>query len=580
MNINELGLSEALLEAVEEMGYVQPTPIQEQAIPFLLGGDRDLIGLAATGTGKTAAFGLPLLQKLDTNKKGIQALILCPTRELCKQIANELENFSKYLRRVEIVSVYGGAPIGKQIQAIRKGAQVIAATPGRIRDLQKRGVADLSKIDLLVLDEADEMLNMGFEEELREILAETPREKQTALFSATLSPRIASIASGYLINPHEISVGQRNQASSTVEHSYYCVHHSDRYTALRMILDYNANFYGIVFCRTRQNTADIADKLVKDGYGAEALHGDVPQNQREVIMGRFKAGVTKILIATDVAARGIDVDNLTHVIHHELPDDSEVYIHRSGRTGRAGKEGISIAVITPNDRRRMPLLERLVKKKIEARELPSFNEIVQKRLSLLAESAAKEGDIGAITSEQMETYAPVFEALDRETLIRALIANSVMPLVAHYQNLQPLKSTVQREPKKGKMGKGVEFNRDRGAHGRQMGPKGHRGAAPGRAHGKPAGHSGGDRSRRSYANDGQYTRFFCSLGRKDGIQPKDIIGFVNQSTGDRNIPIGQIEVKPAFSFFEVDSDFKAVILKKSDGAKFKKHIVKVEQVKR
>lgn len=560
MKMNELGLSEPLLRAVTEMGFTEATPIQEAVIPFLLAESRDLIALAATGTGKTAAFGLPLLQRLIPSDSRIQTLVLCPTRELCRQISQEFARFSRFLPSFRMVSVYGGAAIGRQIQAIKAGAQVVVATPGRMKDLLQRGVADLSALSFLVLDEADEMLTMGFEEELRSILALTPDSKQTALFSATLSPRIASIAAGYLHHPEEISVGLKNQAAVTVEHTAFCVHAPERYTALRLLLDANPHFYGIVFCRTRQKTAELAAMLQSDGYPAEALHGDIAQLQRDAVMRRFRSGSIKILVATDVAARGIDVECLSHVVHYELPEDPEAYIHRSGRTGRVGREGKSVAVITPAERRRLPYLERCVHHPIELKPLPSFSEVLQQRLQGLAEACRVPSEEQPLSPEIRRAVDDAFDSVDRDALIQALISKTLLPLIAYYQALPPLKP-VPVKPIASKAPRG-------GGHRPQSAP-----------------YSGGKRpfsgKRAAFSGEGSRTaRFFCSLGKKDGISPKDIIGFINQTTGNRSIPIGQIELKPSFSFFEVESSYRQTVLQKSNGAFFKKRRVKVEPVNR
>lgn len=606
MEMTELGLSQPLLKAISEMGFLQPTPIQEEAIPFLLENQGDLIALAATGTGKTAAFGLPLLQKLDTSVDSVQALVLCPTRELCRQITAELENFSRFLPAVSVVAIYGGASIGKQIQQLRHKVEVVIATPGRIKDLQERKAVDLSSIKMLVLDEADEMLNMGFEEDLTAILSQTPEEKQTALFSATLSPRIAKIANHYLHSPKEISVGVKNQARSSVEHYHYLVYHTQRYQALRRILDFNFDFYGIVFCKTRQTTADVASWLVRDGYKAEALHGEVAQIQRDTVMRRFRSGEIKILIATDVAARGIDVGNLTHVVHYELPEDSEAYIHRSGRTGRVDKTGISLAIVSPSERRKLSFLERLVKRKIELKELPSVTEIIERRLALLreelisflqAESEEKECSEGELVEEGhfsktkqgkerlkksmvsqqkkamrlealMPPYRGIFTDFSKEQLIDFLLNSKLDHFLRYYESCDPIKRVASiaagrstdrerkyAEPKEKKAGS--EFFKER------------RGAASSRKI-----------SAKRIDGGGKYQRFFVSLGKKDEIQPKDLIGFINQSTGDRTIPIGQIEMKSSFSFVEIESAYSDLVLKKSNGYLFKKRVIAVEKAEK
>ncbi|MEG1580075.1 MAG: DEAD/DEAH box helicase, partial [Bacteroidaceae bacterium] len=376
----ELGVSEEILRAIKEMGYESPMPVQEEVIPFLLGVGNDVVALAQTGTGKTAAYGLPLIQKVNVKSNLTQAVVLCPTRELCLQIAGDLKDYSKYINGLQVLPVYGGSSIDSQIRTLRRGAQIIVATPGRLIDLMKRGVASLEHVENVVLDEADEMLNMGFTESLDEILAGVPKERNTLLFSATMSREIERISKKYLHDAKEIVVGSRNEGAENVNHQYFLVHAKDKYFALKRIVDFYPKIYGIVFCRTRLETQDIADKLIQDGYSAEALHGELSQAQRDVTMQKFRQHRIQLLVATDVAARGLDVNDLTHVINYGLPDDIESYTHRSGRTGRAGKQGTSICIIHMREKGKTKQIEKIIGRKFEVGKMPTADEICTKQL--------------------------------------------------------------------------------------------------------------------------------------------------------------------------------------------------------
>ena len=546
MDFNELGLSHQLLTAIKEMGFAVPTPIQEKAIPFLLESKGDLIALAATGTGKTAAFGLPLLQNLKLKDSVISALILCPTRELCRQITKELMDFSKYMAHIDVVAVYGGAPIGPQIQKIKRGAQVVVATPGRIKDLQNRGVADLSHIKLLVLDEADEMLNMGFEEDLTEILSHTPNSKQIALFSATLSSRIGQIAKGYLKDPYEISVGEKNKTVDTVEHRYHLVYHTQRYIALRRILDFNSEFYGIIFCKTKQSTADITAALILDGYKAEALHGDIAQQQRDTVMQRFRDGLISILVATDVAARGIDVDNLTHVVHYELPEDPEAYIHRSGRTGRANKKGVSIAIVSPTEKKRLLFIQKLSKTPIALHPLPSVKEIFSRRLESFASSLLEESYYEL--KKWLVDYEERFKNITREQLLERLLNFEFGSLISYYQNCEEIRVVAGENEKNKNLSQ-----QDK----RKFSSK---------IKSSP---------RRSSCFSG-YRKIVVSLGKKDGINPKDVMGYINKTTLNRSISIGSIKIYSDHSIVEIEEEYIDLVLAKANNKKFDSKTVYVK----
>ena len=371
----ELGVSEEILRAITELGYENPMPVQEEVIPYLLGNGNDVVALAQTGTGKTAAFGLPLIQKIEVKNRVPQALVLCPTRELCLQIAGDLTDYSKYVDGLRVLPVYGGSSIESQIRNLKKGVHIIVATPGRLLDLMERGTVKLGTIRDVVMDEADEMLNMGFTDSINAILADVPEDRNTLLFSATMSPEIARIAKNYLRDPKEITIGTRNEGNKNVNHLYYMVHAKDKYLALKRIVDYYPQIYGIIFCRTRKETQEIADKLIQDGYNADSLHGELSQQQRDLVMQKFRQRHLQLLVATDVAARGLDVDDLTHVIHYGLPDDTESYTHRSGRTGRAGKTGTSIAIMNLREKGRMREIEKIINKKFVAGEMPTGKQI-------------------------------------------------------------------------------------------------------------------------------------------------------------------------------------------------------------
>ena len=402
----EVGLESDILQAIQDLGFETPTPIQEKAIPQIIENQADVLALASTGTGKTAAFGLPLAQKIDVNNNKVQAIILSPTRELCRQIAQDIENYTKYRKGFKSVSVYGGAAIQNQIRELNRGAQVVIGTPGRVIDLIKRGNLKLENIEMLVLDEADEMLNMGFKEDLDFILSNTPATRQTLLFSATMPKDVSRIAKNYMRNPVEIATERANQSAANIEHSYYLVNASTRFEALRRIADVNPDIYGIVFCRTRKETQQVADKLIKGGYNADALHGDLSQAQRDHVMGKFRSQVLQILVATDVAARGLDVNNITHVINYNLPDELESYIHRSGRTARAGKKGSSIALVSTRERSKIKQLERKIGKEFEAKTIPSGKEICGKQLFKLVEDLKQV----EVDKSEFEQYLPCYHS--------------------------------------------------------------------------------------------------------------------------------------------------------------------------
>lgn len=524
----ETGLSPEVLQATSLLGFETMTPIQEKVIPFLLSNDNDLTGLAQTGTGKTAAFGLPIIQQIDNSKNNVQALILAPTRELVMQIGKDLTSFSKFIPKTGIAVVYGGSDIKKQINKLEKGVSVVVGTPGRTLDLIKRKKLNISQIRWLVLDEADEMLSMGFKDDLDSILKSSPDRKQILLFSATMPKEIVSIAGKYMRNPVEISAGRRNSGAENVEHHFYLIHAKDRYTALKRIADINPNIYGIIFCRTRAETKEIADKLIKDGYNADSLHGDLSQAQRDHVMLRFRSKNLQILVATDVAARGLDVNDLTHIINYNLPDDPEIYIHRSGRTGRAGKRGISISLIHLREKGKLRQIEKKINKKFTQKQVPTGREICEKQLfSLIGKMEHIE-----VNDEQIEQFMPVIYKklswLEREDLIKRFVSVEFNRFLKYYENAPDInvKESAQNEA-------GSRISRNGRANKNRNGFK-----------------------RRDY----DFSRFFIAQGKKNGITKRKIIDLVNEHLPNKSAEIGNIEVMNNFSFFEVDTRFEKQIL--------------------
>ena len=516
MKFSEIGLNDKILKAIKDLGFENPTPVQTEAIPFILSEESDLIALAQTGTGKTAAFGLPIIQKVDYQKTQTQSIILCPTRELCLQITKDLETYSKYINKLKITAVYGGANIQTQIRSLKSGSQIVVGTPGRVIDLINRKKLKLNHIEFLVLDEADEMLNMGFKEDLDIILAETPDEKQTLLFSATMPKEVLRITKDYMYDPHEIQIASRNEGAKNVEHNYYMVNAKDRYKALRRICDINPNIYSIVFCRTRRETKDVADKLMQDGYNADAIHGDLSQAQRDHVMGRFRKKTLQILVATDVAARGIDINDLTHVINYNLPDDNEIYIHRSGRTGRAGKKGVSIIICHSREQRKLRSIEKMLKKELILKKIPNGEEICAIQLLSFIDKIVKT-DI----SHQIEKYLPIIEEklshLDKERLLKHFVSAEFNRFLSFYKNAPDLNISTS--------------NSKKGRH-----------------------------KNNRHADKG-FDRFFINLGKTHKLEPQNLIGLVNEYTRNRNLVIGKIDILRNFSFFEVENTAREDILK-------------------
>ena len=548
MDFRTLGLMDELARAVESLGFENPTPIQEKAIPYLVSGERDFVGLAQTGTGKTGAYGLPLIQSVDTRGNRPQAIVLCPTRELCLQITGDLKNYAKYIEEIRVVAVYGGADIVKQIRSIKSGAQIIVATPGRLLDLMNRKVVKPSQVTHAVLDEADEMLNMGFQQDIDTILAALPQPRRTWLFSATMPRGVAAIARTYQTDPVEITVGGRNQTSPDISHSCYTIQEKHRYAALKRILDFCPDMFGLVFCRTRKDTQSIAEALAADGYNAEALHGDLSQPQRDQVMGRFRRKAVQVLVATDVAARGLDVDDITHVIHYTLPDDPEAYTHRSGRTARAGKLGQSIALITPKDKYRIRALERRGKIKFQFDSLPQGREICEKQIAGLAGKIAatqvREGDI----AQYLPAIFQAFEGLDREEIIKKMVSSEFNRMLDYYRNAGDINAKSAPKEKGNYEAKGV---RDR-----KSGPS-------------PYQQKGGfaKKSRPKARLKGRKTqRFFINRGRLDKVNEGAIVRLICDNSGIKSHSIGQIDLNREFSFFEVEKSLAPRILRSLSNA--------------
>ena len=512
----ELGVAGPILRAITEMGYEMPMPVQEKVIPLLLEGDSDVVALAQTGTGKTAAFGLPVIQRTDKDNNVPQALILAPTRELCLQIAGDLADYSKYLPEVKVLPVYGGSSIESQISSLRKGVQIIVATPGRLIDLINRGVVKLADVHTVILDEADEMLNMGFQESIDEILAHVPEQRKMLMFSATMPKEIARIASRYMNDPQEIVCGTKNEGAENVRHIYYMVNARDKYLALKRVVDNSPGIYAIIFCRTRRDTQEIADNLIRDGYNAEALHGDLSQTQRDVVMKKFRDKVVPILVATDVAARGLDVDSLTHVINYGLPEDTAVYTHRSGRTGRAGKTGVSVAIIHSREKGRLREIERIIGKKFERKEVPTPQHIIEKQLYSLADRIERV----EVDDAEMEKYVPgVIKKLgwlSTDDLIKRVLSLEFHRLLDYYKDAPEI-DFIDEKPSKEKA---------RGGHPSEK-----------------------DKDRRT-AEKGM-ERLYINLGKNDGFYAGNLIDMMNSLVPKPRVDVGRIDLMPGYSLFDV-----------------------------
>lgn len=510
MNLFEqLGLDEPILKAISDMGFETPSEIQQKAIPTLLANGADMVALAQTGTGKTAAFGFPLLQLIDTDSRVTQGLILSPTRELCLQIASELRNYAKYLPKVNVVAVYGGASIEEQARSLKKGAQIIVATPGRMQDMIRRNFLDISHINYCVLDEADEMLNMGFYEDITAILSHTPQEKSTWLFSATMPNEVAKIARKFMRKPIEITVGTRNQATNTVQHEYYIVSGRHRYQALKRLADANPDIFSVVFCRTKRDTQAVAEKLIEDGYNAAALHGDLSQNQRDLVMKSFRARQIQMLVATDVAARGIDVDDITHVIHYQLPDEIETYNHRSGRTGRAGKSGISMVILPKSEVKKIKTIEKMIGQPFEQKQLPSGMEICEIQLYHLANNL-KNTEVNPAIDDYLPAIYKELQEVNREELIKKIFSVEFTRFFNYYKNAENLSVENERESRSG--------------------------------------------------GNSDEVRYFINIGERDGYDWKSLKDFLKATLNLGRDDVFKVDVKNSFSFFNTDADLSDLVM--------------------
>ena len=544
MNLfSESNLSPDIIKAVGELGYESPTEIQKQTIPFILSDIRDLIALAQTGTGKTAAFSLPILDMIDDTSRKIQLLVLAPTRELALQIAKDIKNYTKYLPNVKTTAVYGGSSITDQIRNLREKPQIIVGTPGRVIDLINRKALDFSQIHWLVLDEADEMLSMGFKDDLETILSETPETKQTLLFSATMNKEVERISKNYLTNPHRISVGSINAVKKNIKHEYYVVNYRQKKEALKRLIDANPNQYSIIFCRTKMETQDVADFLMQNGYAADALHGDLSQAQRDTVMKKFRLKNIDILVATDVAARGLDVNSLTHVIHYSLPDDPEVFVHRSGRTGRAGKDGISMALIKPEETRKLSQIKSQTKIEIVEKQIPKGEDIIKAQVAGVFEQLFTEHED---FFDFDDSLIPDLSNFSKEELVHQLLQFQLKDLALYYKNnndlaAQKLKAESEtRESRRDRRGRDRDRDRDKGG-------------------------------RKSRKNNENMVRFFFNLGKRDKLKKTDVLDIINQATkkSKKRADIGDIEVLEKFSFFEVEKSFEKDILNNIAAMKFK-----------
>ena len=535
----ELGVNAAIRKAIEELGFVQPMPVQEAVIPYLLGNENDVIALAQTGTGKTAAFGIPLLERIDTSRRETQALVLSPTRELCLQITDDLRDFAKYMDGIHVEAVYGGAAIEPQMRALKKGVEIIVATPGRLVDLMHRGYAHLEEVTNIVLDEADEMLNMGFSDSINEIFESLSADHHTLMFSATMSKEVERVAKTYLHDYKEIVVGSRNEGAENVNHIYYMVNAKDKYAALKRIVDYNPRIFAIIFCRTKLETQEVADKLIRDGYNAESLHGDLSQQQRDLTMAKFRQHTVQLLVATDVAARGLDVDDLTHVINYGLPNDIESYTHRSGRTGRAGKKGTSISIVHTKEKSKIRAIEKEIQKEFVRGEIPSPEEICKKQLYKVMDQIVKtdvdEEQIGPF----MQDINRYFEYIDKDDIIKKIVSMEFGKFLSYYADAPEIER-VEEKKKKG------ERREDRGERKGERGPR------------KP---------------EKGYKRLFINLGKKDGFYPGEAMQFINRHVGGR-VPVGHIDLQNTISFFEVPEREARKVMNALNGAWYKSREVR------
>ena len=546
----ELGVSPEIRKAIEEMGYENPMPVQEEVIPYLLGENNDIVALAQTGTGKTAAFGLPLIQQVDVKNRVPQSLILCPTRELCLQIAGDLNDYSKYIDGLKVLPVYGGSSIDSQIRSLKRGVHVIVATPGRLIDLMQRRTVSLSTIHNVVMDEADEMLNMGFTDSINAILADVPEKRNTLLFSATMSPEISRISKNYLRNAKEITIGRKNESTNSVKHIAYMIQARDKFAVLKRIADYYPQIYGIIFCRTRKETQEIADKLMQEGYSADSLHGELSQAQRDAVMQKFRTRNIQLLVATDVAARGLDVNDLTHVINYGLPDETESYTHRSGRTGRAGKTGLSIAIVNMREKGKMREIERIIGKKFIVGEVPTGKEICEKQLIKVIDQIEKV----KVNEEDIADFMPEIyrklEWLSKEDVIKRMVSMEFNRFLEYYRGRNEIETAS------------FDSRSDRG------GERSERGGERGERRGRDA----GEGPRQTTPG---FKRLFINLGKMDSFFPSELISLLNSNTRGR-IELGRIDLMKSFSFFEVDEKEAQMVVQSLNRANWNGRKVSVE----
>ncbi len=539
ITFDALGIEEGLLHSIGALGFTQPTPIQEKAIPVLLQGTKDFIGLAQTGTGKTAAFGLPLLQLINKPDRFPQALIICPTRELCLQIANDLNSFKSKKDSIGVTAVYGGTSITQQIRELRRGTHIVVATPGRLIDLIERKAIDLSRINYVVLDEADEMLNMGFKDDIEFILQNTPNRQSIWLFSATMPPEIRQVSKKYMDKPFEITIGKMNAGAANIDHQYYSTQHHNRYEVLKRIIDFNPGIYGIVFARTKADTQEIAERLTREGYDIDAIHGDLTQQQRDKVMGLFRDKSIQLLIATDVAARGIDVTGITHVINYELPDDTEVYTHRSGRTGRAGNSGVSVSIVTPKEIYRLRQIERLLNTRVHKMDIPSGKDVCRKQFFHFIDKMLQ----ADISHGEYETYIPLlqekFGSIEKEEILQRVAALEFDRFLKYYENAADLNLREERKTER------VQRTTHRDTQGRTFGREG-------RSNGK-----------------GNYQRLFVNLGTKDGFYKASFLQFILDMSDLRKEVLGRIDMKEMNSWIEIEPNAAKKMIKSIDGKNFK-----------
>jgi ATP-dependent RNA helicase DeaD len=548
MSFEALGIEGELLRSIEDLGFTEPTPIQQKAIPILLSGTRDFVGLASTGTGKTASFGLPLLQLLDETQKNPQALIVCPTRELCMQITRDLTNYHKYKKGMRVTAVYGGASISDQIRDLRKGSQIVVATPGRLIDLIERKAIQLTEIEYVVLDEADEMLNMGFREDIEFILQNTPKRQSAWLFSATMPSEVRQVSKRFMKDPAEVSIGKVNAANVNIDHQYYVTTGVNRYQTLKRIIDFNPGIYGIIFTRTKADAQNVTESLIREGYDIEALHGDLTQAQRDKVMGRFREKSLQLLIATDVAARGIDVTGITHVINYELPDDPEVYTHRSGRTGRAGRSGVCLSILSAREVYKIRQIERMINSRMHKMDIPSGKDVCRKQFFHFIDRMLA----ADISHGDYETYLPMlrekFAQVEKEEILQRVAALEFDRFLQYYENAADLNVREDRRPER----TGTTRERDVRSEGRtKTFDRGERGGS------------------------GNMKRLFVNLGTKDGFYKASFLQFILDMSDLKKDVLGKIDMKEMNSWIEIDTDAAGKMIRSLDGKKFKGRMIRM-----